>query len=162
MKFTGWVGPSGKRALLENAAVFALPSYDEGLPMSLLEAMAAGLPAVVSPDAPTLTWGASPTAIACRGRAGNAGPWTAIAGRARAASALVSTIMDRISSSDSSSARQSSPACDSARYPRRRPMPSRATIEISKPLSLRRMSPSITSSAVSTGASGRPIRLASA
>jgi glycosyltransferase involved in cell wall biosynthesis len=49
VKFTGWVGPSGKRALLENAAVFALPSYDEGLPMALLEAMAAGLPAVVSP-----------------------------------------------------------------------------------------------------------------
>ena len=30
VKFTGWVGPSGKRALLETAAVFALPSYDEG------------------------------------------------------------------------------------------------------------------------------------
>ena len=27
VKFTGWVGPSGKRALLETAAVFALPSY---------------------------------------------------------------------------------------------------------------------------------------
>jgi glycosyltransferase involved in cell wall biosynthesis len=49
VKFTGWVGPSGKRALLESAAVFALPSYDEALPMSLLEAMAAGVPAVVSP-----------------------------------------------------------------------------------------------------------------
>ena len=49
VKFTGWVGPSGKRALLESAAVFALPSYDEALPMSLLEAMAAGIPAVVSP-----------------------------------------------------------------------------------------------------------------
>jgi glycosyltransferase involved in cell wall biosynthesis len=49
VRFTGWVGPSGKRALLENAAVFALPSYEEGLPMSLLEAMAAGVPAVVSP-----------------------------------------------------------------------------------------------------------------
>ena len=49
VKFTGWVGPSGKRALLENAAVLALPSYDEGLPMSVLEAMSAGVPAVVSP-----------------------------------------------------------------------------------------------------------------
>jgi glycosyltransferase involved in cell wall biosynthesis len=48
VKFTGWVGPSGRRALLESAAVFALPSYHEALPMSLLEAMAAGLPAVVS------------------------------------------------------------------------------------------------------------------
>jgi glycosyltransferase involved in cell wall biosynthesis len=49
VKFTGWVGPSGKRALLESAAVYALPSYDEGMPMSLLEAMAAGVPAVASP-----------------------------------------------------------------------------------------------------------------
>lgn len=49
VKFTGWVGSSGKRALLENAAVLALPSYDEGLPMSVLEAMSAGVPAVVSP-----------------------------------------------------------------------------------------------------------------
>ncbi|HEX2197673.1 MAG TPA: glycosyltransferase family 4 protein [Burkholderiales bacterium] len=49
VKFTGWVGPSGKRALLESAAVFALPSYAEGMPMSLLEAMAAGVPAVTSP-----------------------------------------------------------------------------------------------------------------
>ncbi len=49
VKFTGWVGPSGKRALLENAAVFALPSYEEALPMSLLEAMGAGVPPVVSP-----------------------------------------------------------------------------------------------------------------
>jgi len=47
--FTGWVGPSSKRALLETAAVFALPSYDDGLPMNLLEAMAAGVPAIVSP-----------------------------------------------------------------------------------------------------------------
>jgi glycosyltransferase involved in cell wall biosynthesis len=48
VKFTGWVGPSGKRALLEAAAVVALPSYREGLPLSLLEAMAAGVPAVAS------------------------------------------------------------------------------------------------------------------
>jgi glycosyltransferase involved in cell wall biosynthesis len=48
VKCTGWVGPSGKRALLESAAVLALPSYDEGLPVSLLEAMAAGVPVVAS------------------------------------------------------------------------------------------------------------------
>ena len=49
VKFTGWVGPSGKRALLESAALLALPSYEEALPMSVLEAMAAGVPVVVSP-----------------------------------------------------------------------------------------------------------------
>ena len=48
VKFTGWVGPSGKRALFEAAAVFALPSYEEALPISLLEAMAAGVPPVAS------------------------------------------------------------------------------------------------------------------
>ena len=48
VKFTGWVGPSGKRALFETAAVFALPSYEEALPISLLEAMAAGVPVVAS------------------------------------------------------------------------------------------------------------------
>jgi glycosyltransferase involved in cell wall biosynthesis len=48
VKFTGWVGPAGKRALFEAAAVFALPSYGEGLPISLLEAMAAGLPVVAA------------------------------------------------------------------------------------------------------------------
>jgi glycosyltransferase involved in cell wall biosynthesis len=49
VKFTGVVGPSGKRALLESAAAFALPSYAEGLPVSLLEAMSAGVPVVASP-----------------------------------------------------------------------------------------------------------------
>ena len=49
VKFTGWVGPSGKRALLEHAAVFALPSYKEALPASLIEAMGAGIPVIASP-----------------------------------------------------------------------------------------------------------------
>lgn len=49
VRFTGWVGPSGKRALLEAAAVFALPSYEESIPMSLLEAMSAGVPVVTTP-----------------------------------------------------------------------------------------------------------------
>lgn len=49
VKFTGWVGPSGKRALLEHAAVFALPAYDAALPVGLIEAMSAGVPVVASP-----------------------------------------------------------------------------------------------------------------
>ena len=49
VKFTGWVGPSGKRALLEHAAVFALPAYDASLPVGLIEAMSAGVPVVASP-----------------------------------------------------------------------------------------------------------------
>lgn len=49
VKLTGWVGPSGKRALLENAAVFALPAYDAALPLSVLEAMAAGVPVIAAP-----------------------------------------------------------------------------------------------------------------
>ena len=48
VKFTGWVGPSGKRALFETASVFALPAYDASLPVSLPEAMAAGVPVVAS------------------------------------------------------------------------------------------------------------------
>jgi glycosyltransferase involved in cell wall biosynthesis len=49
VKFIGRVGPSGKRTLLESAAAFVLPSSAEGLPVSLLEAMAAGVPVIASP-----------------------------------------------------------------------------------------------------------------
>lgn len=48
VKFTGRVGPSGKRALFESAALLAAPAYDAALPMSVLEAMAAGVPVVAA------------------------------------------------------------------------------------------------------------------
>ena len=44
----GWIGSADKRLLLERAAVLVLPSYAEGLPVSLLEAMAAGVPVVAT------------------------------------------------------------------------------------------------------------------
>jgi glycosyltransferase involved in cell wall biosynthesis len=49
VELPGWIGPDERARTLRAASVFALPSRDEGLPMALLEAMAYGLPAIVSP-----------------------------------------------------------------------------------------------------------------
>jgi glycosyltransferase involved in cell wall biosynthesis len=43
----GWVDRSGRRALLERASLFALPSSQENFGLSVLEAMAAGVPVIV-------------------------------------------------------------------------------------------------------------------
>lgn len=46
--FPGWVDGRAKAALLRSCAIYVLPSYNEGLPMSVLEAMAAGLAVITT------------------------------------------------------------------------------------------------------------------
>ncbi|BAU42322.1 glycosyltransferase family 4 protein [Leptolyngbya sp. O-77] len=44
-----WVSPQEREALSREASVFILPSYNEGLPMALLEAMSWGLAIITTP-----------------------------------------------------------------------------------------------------------------
>lgn len=44
----GWVSGNAKNELLRDADIFVLPSYNEGLPVSILEAMSWGIPVITT------------------------------------------------------------------------------------------------------------------
>jgi glycosyltransferase involved in cell wall biosynthesis len=49
VEIPGWVDASAVASILAAADIFVLPSHHEGLPVSILEAMSAGLPVVTTP-----------------------------------------------------------------------------------------------------------------
>jgi glycosyltransferase involved in cell wall biosynthesis len=49
VKLTGWVGPQEVARLLSTGDILVLPSFNENLPMSIIEGMAAGLAIVATP-----------------------------------------------------------------------------------------------------------------
>jgi glycosyltransferase involved in cell wall biosynthesis len=51
VQFVGWISGDKKDALLRDADVFILPSYNEGMPLSIIEAMSYGMPVISTPIA---------------------------------------------------------------------------------------------------------------
>lgn len=48
VKYCGWLGKDDKAGVLKTIAVNVLPSYNEGLPMTILEAMSYGIPSITT------------------------------------------------------------------------------------------------------------------
>jgi glycosyltransferase involved in cell wall biosynthesis len=51
IRLLGWVNPIKRDQLLQESDVFILPSYNEGLPLAMIEAMGWGLPIITTPIA---------------------------------------------------------------------------------------------------------------
>ncbi len=49
VEFAGWVDQDKARTLIRGATMLVLPSYDEGLPLVILEALGAGTPVICTP-----------------------------------------------------------------------------------------------------------------
>lgn len=49
VRYAGWITGEAKQQLLRHTDIFVLPSYGEGMPMSILEAMSHGVPIVSTP-----------------------------------------------------------------------------------------------------------------
>lgn len=49
IKINGWISGDEKKEVFKNSNILILPSYNEGLPISILEAMAYGMPVISTP-----------------------------------------------------------------------------------------------------------------